>query len=123
MLLNDADKQLQTLVSFYTTQVLPYVKGRSPQTFIAAAITAFFSYQVYNFVHVPRRLRHIPAVPFWAYMNSALSQDGFDLRARNIILPVLENSPNGIYLRPNRSGWCVGVAGPSAMKTLLLRKG
>ncbi|KAG2187291.1 hypothetical protein INT44_004976 [Umbelopsis vinacea] len=122
MISNDANKQLQRLASFYTTYVLPYVKRRSPQTFIAAAIAAFFSYQVYNFVQVPRKLRHIPAVPFWAYMKSALSEEGIDLRTRNIILPVLENSPNGMYLRPNRFGWCVGVAGPSAMKTLLLRK-
>ncbi|KAI8575219.1 hypothetical protein K450DRAFT_262806 [Umbelopsis ramanniana AG] len=122
MLLNDVNKPLQTLTSFYTTYVLPYVKRRSPQTFIAAAIAAFFSYQVYSFVRVPKSLRHIPAVPFWAYMRSALSEEGIDLRTRNVILPVLKNSPNGIYLRPNRFGWCVSVAGPSAMKTLLLRK-
>lgn len=122
-LLNDADRQLNSLGSFYTSYVLPYVKGRSPQTFIAAAIVAFFSFQIYNLAHVPRKLRHIPAVPFWAYMKSALSKDGIDVRARDVILPMLKNSPNGLYLRPNRFGWCVAVAGPSAVKTLLLRKG
>jgi hypothetical protein len=54
-------------------------------------------------------------------MKSALSGEGIDLRAQNVILPVLAKSPNGIYLRPNRLGWSIGVANPAAMKTLFLR--
>jgi hypothetical protein len=121
--LNDANQHLTTLGSFHSAYILPYIKRRSPQTVIAAAVAAFFSYQVYKMVHVPRNLRHIPAVPYWRYMRSALSGEGIDVRTHEIILPVVTKSPNGLYLRPNRFGWCVGVAGPSAMKTVLLRKG
>jgi hypothetical protein len=121
VIVKDVDKQLERLSSFYFYHVLPYVKRRSPHTFIAAAVAAFLSYQAYQAVQVPKNLRHIPAVSYWKYMKSALSGEGVDLRAQNIILPVLAKSPNGIYLRPNRLGWTIGVANPAAMKTLFLR--
>jgi len=121
MIVNDVDKQVERLSSFYVHHVLPYLKRRSPHTYIAAAVAAFFSYQVYKMVQVPKNLRHIPAVSYWKYMKSALSGEGIDLRAQNVILPVLAKSPNGIYLRPNRLGWTIGIANPAAMKTLFLR--
>lgn len=118
---NDVDKQLERLISFYNHHVLPYLKRTSQNTYIAAAVAAFISYQVYKMVQVPKNLRHIPAVSYWKYMKSALSGEGIDVRAQNVILPVLAKSPNGIYLRPNRLGWTIGVANPVAMKTLFLR--
>ncbi|KAG2187289.1 hypothetical protein INT44_004974 [Umbelopsis vinacea] len=117
----DVDKQLEKLGSFYIHHILPYIKRRSPLTFITAAVAAFFSYQVYNAIQVPKNLRHIPAVSYWKFMKSALSGEGVDVRAQNVILPVLAKSPNGMYLRPNRLGWTIGVANPAAMKTLFLR--
>lgn len=122
MLLKHAEKQLDNLGSFYTSYVLHYFKGRPPQTYIAAAIAAFFGPHIYYLVPVPSKLRHIPAAPFWEYMRSALSKDGIEVRARDLIIPELKKSPNGLYLRPHKFGWCVAVAGPSAAKTLLLRK-
>ncbi|KAG2187290.1 hypothetical protein INT44_004975 [Umbelopsis vinacea] len=121
VLLNDAEKHFGKLSSFYVHHIIPYVKRRSPHTYIAAAVVAFLSYQVYNAVRVPRNLRHIPAVPYWKYMKSALSGEGIDVRAQKVILPVLAKSPNGIYLRPNEFGWTVAIASPAAMKTLFLR--
>ncbi|KAH8555194.1 cytochrome P450 [Umbelopsis sp. PMI_123] len=120
-LADNANQHLENLSSFYTQHVLPYIKRASSKTYIAAAIAAYFSYQVYKFVHIPRKLRHIPAVPFWPYMRSVLSGEGIDVRARKIIHPVLAKSPNGLYLRPNQGGWSVGVANPAAIKTLFLR--
>ncbi|KAH8553809.1 cytochrome P450 [Umbelopsis sp. PMI_123] len=113
---------LEALGSLYSKYIQSYVKRNSPRTVIAAAVAAFFSYQIYKMARVPKNLRHIPAVPYLKYMRSVLSGEGIDIRTRDIILPVVENSPNGLYLRPNQFGWSVGVAGPSAMKTLLLRK-
>jgi len=121
-IMNDATKQIERLSVFYTSYIYPYVARRSKATYIAAAVAAFVSYQVYRIVHIPRNLRHIPAVPFWAYMRSALSSEGVDERARNVILPVVHKSSNGLYLRPNRFGWCVAVAAPGPMKTLFMRK-
>jgi hypothetical protein len=123
VLLNDAEKQLEKLSSFYVHHILPYVNRRSPHAYIAAAVVAFLSYQVYNTVRVPKNLRHIPVVPYWKYMKSALSGEGIDVRAQKVVLPVLAKSPNGIYLRPNQFGWTVAVANPAAMKTLFLRTG
>ena len=123
VLWNGAETQLEIVSTFYVHHILPYVKRRSPHAYIAAAVVAFFSYQIYNTVRVPRNLRHIPVIPYWTYMKSALSGEGIDMRAKNIILPVLAKSPNGIYLRPNQFGWTVAVANPAAMKTLFLRTG
>jgi hypothetical protein len=121
VILDDVNQQLERISTFYIHHVLPYLKRRSPHTYIAAAVAAFFSYQVYKMVQVPKNLRHIPAVSYWKFMKSALSGEGVDVRTRNIILPVLAKSPNGIYLRPNRLGWSISVANPAAMKTLFLR--
>lgn len=118
---NDVNQQLEKISSFYTHHVLPYLKDTSPHTYIAAAVVAFFSYQVYKMVRVPKHLRHIPAVSYWTFMKSALSGEGVDVRTRKIILPVLAKSPSGLYVRPNRLGWSIGVASPAAMKTLFLR--
>ncbi|KAG2187286.1 hypothetical protein INT44_004971 [Umbelopsis vinacea] len=123
VLADNANQHLENISAFYAQHILPYVKGRSSKTYIAAAIAAFFSYRVYKMAHVPKNLRHIPAVPFWPYMRSLLSGEGIDIRTRKIILPVLAKSPNGLYLRPNQRGWSVGVAAPLAMKTLFLRIG
>ncbi|KAH8555193.1 cytochrome P450 [Umbelopsis sp. PMI_123] len=121
VLADNTNQHLENLSSFYTQHVLPYIKRASSKTFIAAAITAYFSYQVYKFVHIPNKLRHIPAVPFWPFMRSVLSGEGIDVRNRKIILPVLAKSPNGLFLRPNQGGWSVGVASPASIKTLFLR--
>ncbi|CAO3681720.1 unnamed protein product [Umbelopsis ramanniana] len=123
VVVDNANQHFENISAFYVQHILPYVKGRSSKTYIAAAIAAFFSYRVYRVVHVPKKLRHIPAVPFWPYMRSVLSGEGIDVRTRKVILPVLAKSPNGLYLRPNQRGWSVGVAAPSAMKTLFLRIG
>jgi len=123
VVVDNANQHFENISAFYVQHILPYVKGRSSKTYIAAAIAAFFSYRVYRVVHVPKKLRHIPAVPFWPYMRSILSGEGIDVRTRKVILPVLAKSPNGLYLRPNQRGWSVGVAAPSAMKTLFLRIG
>lgn len=120
---NDGELQVGKLSTFYTHCILPYVMGRSPYTYIATAVAAFFGYQIYNTLRVPRNLRHIPAIPYWKYMKSALSGEGIDIRSQKIILPVLAKSPNGIYLRPNQFGWTVAVANPAAMKTIFLRTG
>jgi hypothetical protein len=121
--MDDANQHVERLGAFYTHHILPYLTRRSKATYVAAAVAAFISYQVYRMQHIPKNLRHIPAVPFWTYMRSALSKQGIDERARNIILPVVHKSTNGLYLRPNRFGWCVSVAGPGPMKTLFMRKG
>jgi hypothetical protein len=121
VLADNTNQHLENLISFHTQHVLPYIKRASSKTFIAAAIAAYFSYQVYKFVHIPNKLRHIPAVPFWPFMRSVLSGEGIDVRNRKIILPVLAKSPNGLFLRPNQGGWSVGVASPASIKTLFLR--
>ncbi|KAH8552383.1 hypothetical protein BGW37DRAFT_488808 [Umbelopsis sp. PMI_123] len=123
VLLNDANRQLEILESFYSKYIQSYIKRNSPRTAIAAAVVAFVSYQVYKMARVPKNLRHIPAVPYWKFMRSVLSGEGVDTRTRDIILPVVENSPNGLYVRPHQFGWCVGVADPIAMKKVLIRKG
>ncbi|KAI8575218.1 hypothetical protein K450DRAFT_262801 [Umbelopsis ramanniana AG] len=48
VLLNDAEKHFEKLSSFYVHHIIAYVKRRSPSAYIAAAVVAFLSYQVYN---------------------------------------------------------------------------
>jgi hypothetical protein len=119
----DANKQLENLSSFYLNYILPYVERRTSYTTIAAAVVLYFSYRVHKMSEIPENLRHIPAVPYWPFMRSLLSGESIDHRARKYILPVIANSPNGLYLRPVRNRWAVSVAGPAAMKSLLLRSG
>jgi hypothetical protein len=123
VLADDANKQLENLGSFYVNCILPYVQQRSSYTAIAAAVVVYFSYRVHKLSEIPKNLQHIPAVPYWPFMRSLLSGESIDHRVRKYILPVIANSPNGLYLRPVRQRWAVGVAGPAAMKGLLLRAG
>jgi type IV secretory pathway TraG/TraD family ATPase VirD4 len=121
-LMSEISKDADRLSAFYSQHILPYLARRSKATYIAAAIAAFVSYQVYRLVHIPRKLQHIPAVSFWAYMRSALSGAATDGRL-DLIYSVLDKSPNGLYLKPTRGGWGVGVVGPQALRTVFLRKG
>jgi hypothetical protein len=121
-LLTEAGRDIERLSAFYSQHILPYLERRSKASYIAAAVAVYVSYQVYNLVHIPKKLRHIPAVPYWTYMRSALSGKSADDRLA-VIYPVLAKSPSGVYLKPNRGGWSVGVVGPQALKTLFLRKG
>ncbi|CAM0143106.1 unnamed protein product [Umbelopsis sp. WA50703] len=119
--MSEISKDADRLSAFYSQHILPYLARRSKATYIAAAIAAFVSYQVYRLVHIPRKLQHIPAVSFWAYMRSALSGAATDGRL-DLIYSVLDKSPNGLYLKPTRGGWGVGVVGPQALRTVFLRK-
>ncbi|CAM0143053.1 unnamed protein product [Umbelopsis sp. WA50703] len=118
----DVGKDIHRFSAFYSQHVLPDLAKKVKATYIAAAIAAFISYQVYKYVHIPKKLRHIPAVPFWLYMSSALSGTAPDKRL-DLIYPVLAKSPSGVYLKPDRGGgWSVSVVGPQALKILFLRK-
>jgi hypothetical protein len=122
-LMVDVGKDIHRFSAFYSQHVLPDLAKKVKATYIAAAIAAFISYQVYKYVHIPKKLRHIPAVPFWLYMSSALSGTAPDKRL-DLIYPVLAKSPSGVYLKPDRGGgWSVSVVGPQALKILFLRKG
>ncbi|KAG2183363.1 hypothetical protein INT43_006369 [Umbelopsis isabellina] len=121
-LLAAVSKDVDRLSAFYSEHILPYLARKSKATYIAAAIASFVTYQVYKMSHIPRNLRHIPAVPYWSYMRSVFSGTTQDAR-RDMIYSVLSKSPNGLYLKPSRGGWSVGVVGPQALRTVFLRKG
>jgi hypothetical protein len=121
-LVTEVSKDVDRLSNFYTQHILPHLAKRSKATYVAAAVAAYISYQVYKLVHIPKKLQHIPAVSFWAYMRSALSGAATDDRL-DLIYPVLARSPSGLFLKPNRGGWSVGVVGPQAMKSIWIRKG
>ncbi|KAI9285819.1 cytochrome P450 [Umbelopsis sp. AD052] len=120
--LDDTKQKIEYLNTIYANQIIPFIRRRSPYTLIASAVAAFISYQLYKMAQVPKQLRHIPAVPYWKYMRSALSSESADVRTQKIVLPVLARSRNGVYLRPYRGGWTVCVAGPAAVKSLFIRK-
>lgn len=120
--MNTVGKDLEHLSVLYSQRILPYLQRRSKASYIAAAVALYVSYQVYNLVHIPKKLQHIPAVPFWPYMRSVLSGRSSDGRL-DLIYPVVAKSPSGLYLRPNRGGWSVGIVGPQALKTMFIRKG
>ncbi|KAJ2964741.1 hypothetical protein NQZ79_g397 [Umbelopsis isabellina] len=119
--MNTAGKDFERLSALYSQRILPYLQRRSKLSYIAAAVALYVGYQVYSLVHIPKKLQHIPAVPFWAYMRSVLSGRSTDGRL-SLIYPVLAKSPSGVYLKPNRGGWSVGVVGPQALKTVFIRK-
>jgi hypothetical protein len=121
--LDDTSQKTEYLSTFYANQIILFIRRRSPYTLIASAVAAFISYQLYKMAKIPKQLRHIPAVPYWKYMKSALSSESADVRTQKLVLPVLARSPNGVYLRPYRGGWTVCVAGPAAIKSLFIRKG
>ncbi|KAI8577683.1 hypothetical protein K450DRAFT_282458 [Umbelopsis ramanniana AG] len=121
-LVTDIDQAVAAVSLFYAQHILPFVRRRSPKTVIAAAVATVFSYQIYRKMRIPRNLQHIPSVSYWRYMRSVLSGEGIDVRAREIVLPVLSTSPSGLYLRPKRLGWAVAVADPVAIKALFFRR-
>lgn len=121
-LMRELSKDVDRLSAFYSHHILPYLVGKSKATYIAAAIASFVTYQVYKLTHIPKNLRHIPAVPYWPYMRSVFSGTTQDAR-RDMIYSALAKSRNGLYLKPSRGGWSVGVVGPQALRTVFLRKG
>jgi hypothetical protein len=121
-LIAELGKDVERLSAFYSGHILPYLASRTKATYIATAVAVFVSYKLYKLVHVPKKLQHIPAVSFWAFMRSTLSGTSVDDRM-SLIYPVLAKSPSGLYLMPSRGGWGIGVAGPQALKTFFLRKG
>ncbi|KAI9285816.1 cytochrome P450 [Umbelopsis sp. AD052] len=114
VLATDVDQAVAAASAFYSQHILPFVRRRSPKAIIAAAVATVFSYQIYRKMRIPRNLQHIPSVSYWRYMRSILSGEGIDVRAREIVLPVLLNSPSSLYLRPKSLGWTVAVADPGA---------
>ncbi|KAG2183290.1 hypothetical protein INT43_006295 [Umbelopsis isabellina] len=114
-------KNVNNISGFYAQHVLPYLAKQRKASYIASAAVLFICYQVYQFAHIPKKLKHIPAVPFWAYMRSVLSGEGPDKRL-NLIYSVLSDSPSGVFLKPHRVGWTVGAVGPQALKTVWIRK-
>lgn len=117
----EVSKGIDRLSAFYSQHILSYV-ARSKATYIVAIVVTLVSYQFYRFSYIPRKLRHIPAVPFWSYMLSVISGTTPELR-RGMIYSVLSKSPSGVYLKPSRRGWSVGIIGPQAMRAVFLRKG
>ncbi|RUS33930.1 cytochrome P450 [Jimgerdemannia flammicorona] len=60
--------------------------------YIILAIGLFYAYKIYKSIVVPPNLKHIPAIPFWATLQSFFSGESAAQRNRRLIIPKLEGN-------------------------------
>ncbi|KAI9264403.1 cytochrome P450 [Phascolomyces articulosus] len=69
----------------------------------------------------PKKLRHIPNVPFLGYLKGFLKGVTINEVATEITLPVALKSEEGLYTRLDQNGWSVHITRPEAAKKFLMK--
>ena len=93
----------------------------SISTSIIALLGVYIGYD--KITRPPKKLRHIPNVPFLNYLRGFLSNATINEVATDITLPVALKSDEGIYTRFDQNGWSVHITRPEAAKKLLMKTG
>lgn len=78
-------------------KLLPVLQKKSKWSYISAAALLITIQQIYSYLHVPKKLRHIPSVSFLAMAMSYLRVESQADRFKRIIQPVVSKG-NGIYV-------------------------
>ncbi|KAI8070672.1 cytochrome P450 [Gongronella butleri] len=87
---------------------------------ISSAVGLLVCRHLYNLLHVPRNLQHLPAVSFFANFMSIIRPDPPLKRVQNVIGPALAKG-NGVYIGNFPVKWTVFIAEPNTAKALLMK--
>ncbi|CEJ05050.1 hypothetical protein RMCBS344292_18998 [Rhizopus microsporus] len=101
-------------------KLVPILQKRSKRSYIGVAVALVVLERIYSFFRVPKSIRHIPAVPYFAMAKSFLTSEAPSSRHQRIVLPVIEKG-NGIYVNKLPLEWTVNVATPTSAKHVLLK--
>ncbi|KAI7884021.1 cytochrome P450 [Lichtheimia hyalospora FSU 10163] len=96
--------------------------GRQQKISIAtAAVALAVAYLVHKALTPPARLRHLPYVGLFTYLNALMRRKLISEISRDVTLPVGMKSPSGVYARFDQNGWSVHITRPEAAKKFLLK--
>ncbi|KAG1146795.1 hypothetical protein G6F37_004157 [Rhizopus arrhizus] len=101
-------------------KLLPILQKKSKWSYISAAALLITIQQIYSYLHVPKKFRHIPSVSSLAMAMSFLSHESQADRFKRIIQPVVSKG-NGTYVSKIPISWTVYVASPVIAKHILLK--
>lgn len=85
--------------------------------YIVVAALVFFVLRLYSNFAVPKRLRHIPHVPFWKMTRSVMRNEALSDVQRDLYLPVYTET--GVAMRMSFGNWVIGVAHPNYARILM----
>ncbi|KAI9249256.1 cytochrome P450 [Phascolomyces articulosus] len=87
---------------------------------LAAAATFYCGRLYRQFFTVPKKFRHIPAIPYYDLWKSLAGNEPLLKRTQRLVFPILSKG-NGIYLNKFPFDWTVYVANPILVKTVLYK--
>lgn len=93
--------RLQDIYSTVSQHVVAHasaVTSRQRKISISAAVALVAFYTVYRVVTPPAKLRHIPSMGFFSYLNAFLRGKQLHDISKNVVLPHAVNVDNGVYL-------------------------
>lgn len=78
-------------------KLVPILQKRSKRSYIGVAVALVVLERIYSFFRVPKSIRHIPAVSYFAMAKALLTAEAPSSRYKRIILPVVKKG-NGFYV-------------------------
>ncbi|KAJ8659175.1 hypothetical protein O0I10_005214 [Lichtheimia ornata] len=115
-------ERLVNLYSDLSTQlVLKGPLGRQQKISIAAAVSLVVLYLARKAVTPPARLRHLPYVGLFTFLNAFMRRKLMSDISSNVTLPAAMKSSSGLYTRFDQNGWSVHITRPESAKKFLLK--
>lgn len=98
MITMDRLQDIYSTVSQHVVAHAPAMNSRQQKISISAAVALVAFYTVYKVVTPPKKLRHIPSMGFFSYLNAFLRGKQLHEISKNVVLPHAVNVDNGVYL-------------------------
>ncbi|CDS08804.1 hypothetical protein LRAMOSA10165 [Lichtheimia ramosa] len=115
------ERLLSIYSDFSTRLVSKSPIGRQQKISIATAVTLVLFYFVRKAVTPPARLRHLPYVGLFTFLNAFMRRKLISDISSNVTLPTAMKDPSGIYARFDQNGWSVHITRPDSAKKFLLK--
>lgn len=120
--------------------ILSRVSRKTGIVSLGTAIALFMTYSLYQRLNKsPKHMRHLPYIRPFKFYNYALRNKLYEDYSNAVVMPLLEQGSNGIYMvnisskkivatinfiqRPSIISWTVMVANPLTLKQLLFKPG
>ncbi|ORX55729.1 cytochrome P450 [Hesseltinella vesiculosa] len=109
-------------MDFFEKYVAKYTDTKGKRVGLGAAVSLILvGRYLYDLGRPPKHLRALPFANKWAVMKRSIMR-GQPITAtyEDLYMPLLKKG-NGLFVSPERSGWCVQVAHPLAVKQVLMK--
>ncbi|RUS18930.1 cytochrome P450 [Endogone sp. FLAS-F59071] len=102
-----------------TFPIVPNIGVGQSIGYIAAAALLATAYFIYDKLTVPKKLRHLPNVPFSKIGAAMIRHDALDVTTQNLYIPKYKE--HGLVVLVREGVWCVSLANPDYAKKVLQR--